>query len=31
MRTLMQLVNDRRRLVHDKVRITNRLTSTLKN
>ncbi len=31
MRALMQLVTDRRRLVHDKVRITNRLTNTLKN
>lgn len=30
MRSLQQLVADRRRLVHDKVRITNRLTSTLK-
>ena len=31
MRALMQLVTDRRRLVHDKVRITNRLTNALKN
>ena len=31
MRTLDQLVEHRRRVVGDKVRITNRLTSTLKN
>jgi len=31
MRTLAQLVEHRRRVVGDKVRITNRLTSTLKN
>ena len=31
MRTLEQLVEHRRRLVGDKVRITNRLSSTLKN
>ncbi|MGH8502720.1 MAG: IS110 family transposase, partial [Gammaproteobacteria bacterium] len=31
MRALQQLVASRRRLVGDKVRITNRLTSTLKN
>src|SRR4029450_7050089 len=31
MRALEQLVQHRRRLVGDKVRITNRLTSTLKN
>ena len=31
MRTLMQLVQDRRRLVHDRVRVTNRLTYALKN
>jgi transposase len=31
MRSLQQLVEHRRRLVGDKVRITNRLTSTLKN
>src|SRR2546427_349952 len=31
MRTLEQLVEHRRRVVGDKVRITNRLTSTLKN
>jgi Transposase len=31
MRALEQLVEHRRRLVDDKVRITNRLTSTLKN
>lgn len=31
MRALLQLVANRRRLVGDKVRITNRLTSTLKN
>src|SRR5262249_46756407 len=31
MRALAQLVEHRRRLVGDKVRITNRLTSTLKN
>lgn len=31
MRALLQLVTDRRRLVHDKVRITNRLTNALKN
>jgi transposase len=31
MRTLMQLVQDRRRLVQDRVRITNRLTYALKN
>lgn len=31
MRSLQQLVQHRRRLVADKVRITNRLTSTLKN
>lgn len=31
MRSLRQLVEHRRRLVHDKVRLTNRLTSTLKN
>jgi transposase len=31
MRALTQLVESRRRLVGDKVRITNRLTSTLKN
>ena len=31
MRALLQLVSDRRRLVHDKVRLTNRLTNTLKN
>lgn len=31
MRSLQQLVEHRRRLVADKVRITNRLTSTLKN
>jgi transposase len=31
MRSLVQLVQDRRRLVNDKVRITNRLTNALKN
>src|SRR5215475_15414384 len=31
MRALAQLVEHRRRLVGDKVRVTNRLTSTLKN
>ena len=31
MRTLEQLVEMRRRLVNDQTRITNRLTSTLKN
>jgi transposase len=31
MRALLQLVSDRRRLVSDKVRITNRLTNALKN
>jgi len=31
MRALAQLVEDRRRLVGDKVRLTNRLTSALKN
>ena len=31
MRALLQLVSDRRRLVHDKVRLSNRLTNTLKN
>src|SRR4029453_824079 len=31
MRALDQLVEHRRRVVNDKVRITNRLTSTLKN
>lgn len=31
MRSLVQLVHDRRRLVGDKVRITNRLTNALKN
>jgi transposase len=31
MRTLAQLVEHRRRLVGDRVRLTNRLTSTLKN
>jgi transposase len=31
MRALAQLVDHRRRLVNDKVRLTNRLTSTLKN
>ena len=31
MRALEQLVEHRRRLVGDKVRLTNRLTSTLKN
>ena len=31
MRTLAQLVEHRRRVVGDKVRLTNRLTSTLKN
>ena len=31
MRTLDQLVEFRRRLVEDKVRLTNRLTSALKN
>lgn len=31
MRALIQLVHDRRRLVHDRVRLSNRLTSTLKN
>jgi len=31
MRSLLQLVHDRRRLVNDKVRITNRLTNALKN
>ena len=31
MRALIQLVSDRRRLVHDRVRITNRLTNALKN
>lgn len=31
MRTLVQLVHDRRRLVSDKVRITNRLINALKN
>ncbi len=31
MRSLQQLVEHRRRLVADKVRLTNRLTSTLKN
>jgi transposase len=31
MRALVQLVQDRRRLVHDKVRLTNRLTNALKN
>jgi transposase len=31
MRALAQLVEDRRRLVGDKVRLTNRLTSTLKH
>jgi transposase len=31
MRALAQLVEDRRRLVEDKVRFTNRLTSALKN
>ena len=31
MRALTQLVEHRRRVVNDKVRITNRLTSTLKN
>jgi transposase len=31
MRALVQLVHDRRRLVHDRVRLSNRLTSTLKN
>jgi transposase len=31
MRALLQLVFDRRRLVHDKVRLSNRLTNALKN
>jgi transposase len=31
MRALIQLVHDRRRLVHDRVRVSNRLTNTLKN
>jgi transposase len=31
MRALVQLVHDRRRLVNDKVRITNRLVNALKN
>jgi transposase len=31
MRSLVQLVQDRRRLVNDKVRITNRITNALKN
>jgi transposase len=31
MRALVQLVHDRRRVVSDKVRITNRLTNALKN
>jgi transposase len=31
MRSLVQLVQDRRRLVNDKVRITNRLSNALKN
>jgi hypothetical protein len=31
MRALTQLVEHRRRVVNDKVRMTNRLTSTLKN